>query len=266
MNEGKKGLLAVSFGTSVNVARKKNIDAIEKDLKEAFPDHTLYRAWTSKMIIKKLRERDYIQIDTVTEAMERMSADGIKEVVIQPTHVINGIENEQMTAEALSYQEHFASIRFGAPLLSSEEDFCAVIRAVMEEFEDISKEEALIFMGHGTTHHANSTYTALDRRFEDMGYRNVFLGTVEAYPSMETLMKQVHAYGAKRVILAPFMVVAGDHALNDMSGDDADSWRSRFEAAGFHVNCVLKGLGEYKGIRNLYIKHVQDVLRSGFHV
>lgn len=258
----KKGLLAVSFGTSVNATREKTIDAIEKDFKEAFPDHTLYRAWTSKMIIRKLKARDHIQIDTVTEAMERMIADGITEVVVQPTHVINGIENDQMLAEALAYQEHFTSIRFGAPLLTSEEDSCEVVRAVMAEFGGFPKEEALVFMGHGTTHYANSIYAALDYKFKDMGYPNVFLGTVEAWPSMETLLKMVRACGAKRVTLAPFMVVAGDHALNDMSGEDPDSWRNRFVSEGFTVTCVLKGLGEYQGIRNLYIKHIKDAKQN----
>lgn len=255
----KKGLLAVSFGTSVNATREKTIDAIEADFREAFPEYRLYRAWTSGMIIRKLKKRDQIQIDTVSEAMERMLADGVTEVVVQPTHVINGVENDQMTADVQKYEEHFERIRFGAPLLTGEEDFCAVVEAVMDEFRDLSLEEALVFMGHGTVHCANSVYTALYYRFKDMGYPNVFLGTVEAYPSMETLMKLVRASGARRVTLAPFMVVAGDHAINDMSGD-SDSWKSRFEAEGFAVNCVLKGLGEYRGIRRLYIKHIQDVL------
>lgn len=251
----KKGLLAVSFGTSVNETRKKTIDAIERDLREAFPDHTLYRAWTSGMIIKKLKKRDRIQIDTVKEAMERMLSEGITQVTVQPTHVINGIENDQMIADVLAFRDRLTSVRFGNPLLTSEEDSTAVIRAVMAEFQDLPEEEALVFMGHGTTHYANSIYAALDYKFKDLGFRNVFLGTVEAYPSMESLMRLVQAYGVKCVTLAPFMVVAGDHAMNDMSGDDRESWRSRFEAAGFQVNCVLKGLGEYKGVRELYVRH-----------
>ena len=256
----KKGLLAVSFGTSVNATREKTIDAIEADFREAFPEYRLYRAWTSGMIIRKLKKRDQIQIDTVTEAMERMLADGITEVVVQPTHVINGVENDQMAADVQKYEDRFERICFGAPLLTSEEDSRMVVEAVMEEFRDLPPEEALVFMGHGTAHYANSVYAALDYRFKDMGYPNVFLGTVEAYPSMETLMKRVRASGAGRVTLAPFMVVAGDHAVNDMSGDDSGSWRSRFEAEGFAVNCVLKGLGEYRGIRRLYVKHIQDAL------
>ncbi len=256
----KKGLLAVSFGTSVNASREKTIDAIEADFKEAFPDYTLYRAWTSRVIIEKLKKRDGIQIDTVGEALERMLADGVTEVVVQPTHVISGIENEQMTADILTYRDQFAAVRFGTPLLVNEEDFCAVIKAVMTEFKHISREEALVFMGHGTPHNANSTYSVLSQKLKDMGYENVFLGTVESGPSINILMQQVHAYGAKRVTLAPFMVVAGDHALNDMSGDDKDSWRKQLEASGFIVNCVLKGLGEYPGIRRLYIKHIQDAI------
>lgn len=257
---GKKGLLAVSFGTSVNETRKKTIDAIEADFREAFPDYRLYRAWTSGMIIRRLKKRDQVRIDTVAEAMERMLEDGITELVVQPTHVINGIENDQMVADVRMYEDRLERLCFGAPLLTSDEDSGAVIKAVMAEFADFPQEEALVFMGHGTTHYANSIYAALDYKFKDMGYPNVFLGTVEACPSMETLLKLVRASGARRVTLAPFMVVAGDHAMHDMSGEDRDSWRSRFEAEGFAVNCVLKGLGEYRGVRQLYIKHIQDVL------
>lgn len=260
-NTGKKGLLAVSFGTSVNETREKTIDAIEAHLREAFPNYVLYRAWTSGMIIRKLKKRDGVHIDTVKEAMERMAADGVTEVVVQPTHVINGIENEGMIADVLSYQENFGRIVFGTPLLTSDEDSSAVIEAVMAEFRDLPDEEALVFMGHGTTHYANAIYAALDYKFKDMGYKNVFLGTVEAYPSLETLIKLVRSHGTNRVTLAPFMVVAGDHAMNDMSSEDKESWRSQFEAAGFEVKCVLKGLGEYEGIRKLYAKHVRDVIK-----
>lgn len=256
--ERKKGVLVVSFGTSVNETREKTIDVIEEDIRQAFPDCALYRAWTSGMIIRKLKKRDGVHIDTVTEAAERMLKDGITEVLVQPTHVINGVENDLMIQHMLAFQGRFDRIVFGSPLLTSEEDSEETVRALMAEFGGLGKEEALVFMGHGTTHYANSIYAALDYRFKDMGYPNVFLGTVEAYPSLETLMKLVHAYGAKKVTLAPFMVVAGDHAINDMSSNDEDSWRSQFEADGFQVSCVLKGLGEYEGIRKLYVKHLKE--------
>jgi len=257
----KKGILAVSFGTSVNETREKTIDAIENDFQKSFPDFQVYRAWTSKMIIKKLLKRDGVHIDTVTQAMEKMLSEGVTTLVVQPTHVINGVENDQMIKDVMAYQDQFEKIVFGSPLLTTEEDSKAVIQAVMKEFSDFPSDEALVFMGHGTTHYANSIYAALDYRFKDMGYPNVFLGTVEAYPSLDTLLKLVNALGAKRVTLAPFMVVAGDHAINDMSSEDQDSWRSQFEAAGFEVNCILKGLGEYQEIRNLYIHHIEDALQ-----
>ena len=261
-NTKRKGLLVVSFGTSVNETREKTIDAIETDLKNAFPEYALYRAWTSGMIIRKLKKRDKIQIDTVSEAMERMLADGIRQVVVQPTHVINGIENDQMIADVRMYEDRLEDLRFGTPLLTSEEDSAAVIEAVMEEFSDLKKEEALVFMGHGTTHYANSIYAALDYKFKDMGYENVFLGTVEAYPSMETLMKLVRAHGAKQVTLAPFMVVAGDHANNDMAGDEEGSWKKAFEDAGYEVECIVEGLGGLEEIQQIFVDHAKVAAES----
>lgn len=255
-----KAILVVSFGTSVNETREKTIDRIEADIKNAFPEYAVYRAWTSGRIIRKLRQRDGVHIDTVTEAMERMLADGVTEVIVQPTHVIGGIENDRMTEDALAFQDRFMSIRFGRPLLSGEEDSDRVIRAVMEEYKELPSADALVLMGHGTPHQVNEVYAALDGRFKAMGYANVFLGTVEASPSLDTLLSSVRAYKAGRVTLAPFMVVAGDHALNDMSGDDGESWKSRFEAEGFTVRCVLRGLGEYESIRRLYVKHIQDAV------
>lgn len=255
----KKAILAVSFGTSHNDTRKVTIDAIEQEMQQAFPDCRLYRAWTSKMIIKKLKTRDQVHINTVKEAMEQMRDDGITDVLIQPTHVINGIENDLMKEDALSYQEDFHSISFGDPLLTSEQDSREVIHAVAEDFSDLKKDEVLVLMGHGTTHYANAIYAALDYTFKDLGYPNIFLGTVEAYPSMETLLKMVKAYQPKKVILAPFMIVAGDHAKNDLAGDDPESWYSQFKAAGFETEAVLKGLGEYPGIRKILVEHLRAI-------
>ena len=254
--ETKKAILAVSFGTSHSDTRAVTIDAIEQDFQNAFPDYSLYRAWTSKMIIKKLKSRDNIHVNTVKEAMEQMRADGITDVLVQPTHVINGIENDLMKEDALSYREFFHSISFGNPLLTTEEDSMEVIQAVADEFPGLKEEEVLVLMGHGTTHYANAIYAALDYTFKDKGYKNIFLGTVEAYPSMESLMRMVKEYNPSKVILAPFMIVAGDHAKNDMAGDDPESWYSQFKAAGFPVSTVVKGLGEYPGIRRLLVKHL----------
>ncbi len=257
--ETQKAILAVSFGTSHNDTRKITIDAIEKDMQDAFPEYALYRAWTSKMIIKKVNTRDAVHICTVKEAMEQMLQDGITDVLVQPTHVINGIENDLMKEDALAFREKFHSISFGDPLLTTEQDNLAVIDAITSEFQYLNEDEVLVLMGHGTTHYANAIYAALDYTFKDKGYQNIFLGTVEAYPTMESLLKMVHAYQPKKVVLAPFMIVAGDHAKNDMASSDSDSWYSQFKAEGYEVEPVLKGLGEYPGIRKLFIKHLKSI-------
>lgn len=265
MKDAKKAILVVSFGTSFHRTREKTIDRIEKDIEEAYPDYRIYRAWTSKLIIAKLLRRDHIKIPTVSEAVEQMIADGVRELVVQPTHVLNGVENDLMKEDVLKRQDAFESVAFGDPLLTTQEDNEAVIRAVMEEFSDLKEDEALVLMGHGTTHYANSIYAALDYTFKDMGYSRVFLGTVEAYPSMESLKKQIRALGPRKLVLAPFMVVAGDHAIHDMSGEDEDSWRSQFEKEGYEVVCKMKGLGEYPGVRRMYLEHVraaQDKLQK----
>lgn len=253
----QKAILAVSFGTSHDDTRTVTIDAIERELQNVFPDYPLYRAWTSKMIIKKLKNRDHIHVNTVREAMEQMKKDGITDVLVQPTHVINGMENDLMKEDALAYREDFHSISFGDPLLTSEQDNMEVIDAIAEEFSDLKVDEALVLMGHGTTHYANAIYAALDYTFKDKGHKNIFLGTVEAYPSMESILKMVNSYHPSKVILAPFMIVAGAHAKSDMAGDTEESWYSRFKEEGYEVETVLKGLGEYPGIRRIFVEHLK---------
>lgn len=258
----KKAMLVVSFGTTHSDTREKTIDMIEQNIAEAFPDYKIYRAWTSKMIIAKLAARDGIIIDSVSEAMERIKKDGITEVVVQPTHIVNGIENDAMVADVKKNANDINSIVFGNPLLTAHEDYDRVIDILMGEMDETPADTALIFMGHGTTHHANATYSALDYKFKDRGYKNVFVGTVEAYPSLETLIKNVNAAGFTKVIITPFLVVAGEHAKNDMSGDDEDSWRNRFESSGFSVSCLVKGIGEYRGIRDMFAVHALDAILS----
>lgn len=259
----KKAILVVSFGTSFAKTREKNIDAIEAAVKNAYPGYHHYRAWTSKMIMAKLLKRDNIKIPNVREAMEQMHADGITDVIIQPTHVINGIENDLMKEDALYYQDLFQSITFGNPLLTTEEDNHRVVHAVASQFAPLlNSQTALVLMGHGTTHFANSIYAALNFKFQDEGYSNIFLGTVEAYPTMDSLLKAVKKTGVCNVLLAPFMIVAGDHATNDMAGDEEESWKVQFEQAGFSVQCMLKGLGEYPEIRQLFIDHIEDAIAS----
>ena len=256
----KKAILVVSFGTSVNATREKTIDRIEADIQKSMPDRAFYRAWTSGMIIRKIEKRDGVHINTVEEAMEQMLSDGITDVIVQPTHVIRGIEYDQLKETVLEKGKEFEQVRIGTPLLTTSEDADAdaVLQAVMAEIGAIGKEETVVFMGHGTPHDINSIYTELDQRLKELGYPQAFMGTVEAEPTLDTLLEKVKTLQVKRVILAPFMVVAGDHAMNDMAGDEDDSWKSTFEKAGYEVECILKGLGEYPAVRQIYVKHAME--------
>ena len=188
-----------------------------------------------------------------------MIADGITEVIVQPTHVINGIENDLMKEDALAFKNHFERITFGDPLLTTQQDHVEIVNAICQEFSDLPSDCALILMGHGTSHYANDVYAALDYRFKDLGHDNIHLATVEGYPTLENVIRLVKEQGAKKVILTPFMIVAGDHARNDMSGEDEDSWKNQFQAAGYEVECCLKGLGEYPAVQNMLIRHVTEV-------
>lgn len=253
----QKAILVVSFGTSFNDTREKTIDVIEKKLADAFADRAFYRAWTSKMIMKKVLQRDGVKINNVTEAMEQMLADGISDVIVQPTHVMNGLENNLMKKEILRFTKEFDQITFGGPLLDKEEDKLEVIDALRKEFQ-LKDDEALVLMGHGSEHYANSIYAELDYTFKDMGYDNMHIGTVEAYPTVDSVLRLVKKQEPKKVYMAPFMIVAGDHANNDLAGEEEDSWKRLFENKGHEVECVLKGLGEYEAVQEIFVKHAQN--------
>ncbi|HIU25915.1 MAG TPA: sirohydrochlorin cobaltochelatase [Candidatus Copromorpha excrementigallinarum] len=252
----KKAILAVSFGTSHKETREKTIGAIEEDMRRRFPDYQVRRAFTSGMIMRILRERDGIQVDNVAEALKRLADEGFDQVVLQPTHIINGDEYDKLMRQARECQSLFHRLNTGKPLLTDSADYEAVCRAIMGEFSHLKKDEALVLMGHGTGHFADAAYAALDYRFKALGAENVFVGTVEGYPGIEEVRGQVRKYSPRRVILLPLMVVAGDHAVNDMAGDEEDSWRSVFEKDGYETRCVLKGLGEFPEIREIYMEHI----------
>lgn len=259
----KKGLLVVSFGTSFAETRKKNIEHVEMLLASTFPDRVFYHAYTSKMILKKLKERDQITIPTVSEAMEQIKADGITDLLIQPTHIINGIENDLMKEDVLVYQDAFTSITFGDPLLTSTEDIFCITKALVKELPALTDKEALIFMGHGSEHYANTLYAAVDYTFKRSGHSNIHMGTVEAYPKLDTILPMLKEAEISHVYLTPFMLVAGDHATNDLAGDE-DSWKTLLEAQGYRTTCVLKGLGEYDEVCDLYIHHAKEALAPSF--
>lgn len=262
-SDGAKGvILAVSFGTSYNDSRDKTIGAIENALTEAYPDYEVRRAFTSQIIIDKLKERDGLEIDNVTEALDRLVADGVKELIVQPTHVMHGYEYDDTVEEIEKYRDKFDSVTVAEPLLDTNEDYADVAAAVADDTAEYVTDEntAVVLMGHGTEHDSNSTYAKLQDVYTSNGPKNYFIGTVEATPTLDEVMRTVKDNGYTKVVLRPLMIVAGDHANNDMAGDEEDSWKSVFEKEGFEVECVLKGMGEIPAIQQIYVRHVKDAM------
>ena len=254
-------IMVVSFGTSFNDSRVKTIGGIESAIAKAFPNYEVRRAFTSQIIIDKLAERDNVDIDNVTEALDRAVADGVKNLVVQPTHLMNGYEYTDLKEELEKYSDQFDSIKLGEPLLTSDSDFEAVIKAITEDMKDYDDgETAIAFMGHGTEADSNGVYAKLQEKITAAGYKNFVIGTVEAEPSIDDVIAFAKAGSYKRVVLHPLMVVAGDHANNDMAGDEDDSWKSLLEKEGFEVVPVLEGLGQNEAIQQIYVQHVSALL------
>lgn len=260
---GEKELLVLSFGTSYNDSRRLTIGAIENDLEKAFSDYAVRRGFTANIIIDHVQRRDSILIDDVDAALNRAVNNNVKTLVVQPTHLMHGLEYDELVEAVSEYADAFEQVVFGEPLLSSDEDFSRVEKAITEwtaEYDD--GETAICFMGHGTEAASNSVYQKMQDLLTADGYTNYFVGTVEAEPSLEDVLAAVQAGNYKRVILEPLMVVAGDHANNDMAGDEEDSWKKAFEAAGYEVECLLRGLGENETIREIYVEHAQAAIDS----
>lgn len=253
-----KAILIVSFGTSYKETRKKTINKIENNIAEAFPDYKIYSAFTSRVIINKILKTENIKIPTVREALETIKAAGIKDIIVQPTHVINGFENDDMLSVINEYADNFNSIKIGKPLLSNENDYKELIEIVHKEFSFVKNNEILVCMGHGTGHHANSTYPALDYMFKEKGYENFFVASVEGYPYLKNILGRLKDFRPSKIYITPIMIVAGNHALIDMAGDDENSWKSILEKEGFNVECIIKGLGEYEGISRMFINHIKN--------
>ena len=258
---GENELLVVSFGTSFNDNRRNTIGAIEDALEKAFPDWSVRRAFTSQIIIDHVKSRDGEEIDNVKQALDRAVANGVKRLVVQPTHLMNGLEYTDLTEEVSQYADAFDKISIGEPLLSTDEDFKSVEEAITgatASYDD--GQTAIVFMGHGTEADSNSIYSKMQENLKADKYDNYYIGTVEATPSVTDVLEQVKAGDYKRVVLRPLMVVAGDHANNDMAGDEDDSWKSIFEAAGYNVECVLEGLGSVDAIHEIYVAHAQKAV------
>ena len=258
---GEKELLVVSFGTSFNDSRRMTIGGIERALQRAFPDWSVRRAFTSQIIIDHVKNRDDEVIDNVAEALDRAVENGVKTLVVQPTHLMHGYEYTDLVEELAGYADAFESITVGEPLVSSEEDFAltaAVLADVTADYDD--GKTAIVYMGHGTEAASNEIYAKMQQLMTDAGYENYFIGTVEAEPSVDDVLALVNAGSYERVVLRPMMIVAGDHANNDMAGDEEDSWKSVFEAAGYDVECVLQGLGQSRVIQQMFVQHTADAI------
>lgn len=259
-----KEILVVSFGTSYSNSRHVTIGAVEDAIREAYPDYQVRRAFTSQIIIDKLKKEENIEIDNVKQALDRAVANGVKTLIVQPTHLMNGLEYNDLKKELDKYKDKFDKIALGEPLLTSDEDFKQVIAAITNDTKEyLDGETAICFMGHGTEADSNKVYATLQEKLKAAGYNDYFVGTVEATPSVDDLIAQVKESGKyKRVILQPLMVVAGDHANNDMAGDEEGSWATKFKAAGFEVKPVLRGLGQNYDIQKIYLEHVKAAIDS----
>ena len=258
MSTIKKAILVTSFGTTYNENRAKTIDALESLVQERFPDWEVRRAFTSRMVIKRLKERDGICIDYVSEAMDKLSREGFQEVVVQPTHIVNGKEYDDVVRIVDGHVGDIRSLKMSRPLLTSSEDYDKVVKVVEDTLiPKLSEKGALVLMGHGSTHYANASYCQLQMKFWSAGHRNVFVTTVEGYPEFDETLEFMRDGDYEDVLVYPLMLVAGDHANNDMAGDEDGSWRLAFEDAGYQVECVLTGLGEMEAIQDLFAAHAQ---------
>ena len=282
---GDNELLVVSFGTSFNDSRVKDIKGIEDALQEAYPDWSVRRAFTAQIIINHVQARDGEKIDNMQQAMDRAVANGVKNLVVQPTHLMHGAEYDEMVEMIDSYRDKFETVAVAEPLLGEVGSDASVIN---QDKEDVAKavtaaavkeagydslsaaaedKVAFVFMGHGTSHTAKVSYSQMQTTMQTLGYDNVFIGTVEGEPeetACENVIEAVKAAGYTKVVLRPLMVVAGDHANNDMAGSDEDSWLSQFTASGAFdsIDCQIAGLGEIEDIQSLYIAHTKAAIDS----
>ena len=262
--EPKPVILVTSFGTSYPSSRHATIGAIEADIREAFADYDVRRAFTAQIIIDHIEKDTGRHVDNFEEAMDKLVAEGVKEVIVQPTHLMDGFEYTDIKNSLADYEDKFEKIALGAPLLASEEDQIAVAEAVkqaMERYED--DDTAICLMGHGTEAESNAIYATMQQVFEDLGYKNYFIATVEATPTFADATKAAKDAGYTKAVLRPFMVVAGDHANNDMADpEDPESFVSVLTEAGFETQCVIEGLGQLDTIDEIYVRHVQDAIDS----
>ena len=250
----EKALLVISFGTSYAQTRERTIGVIERKLAERFPDRDVRRAWTSNFIIKKVAKTEGLAIDTPEEALQKLADAGVTDVIVQPTHLSDGYENRRMLGIVRTFADRFERIAVGRPLLDTEEDRNRVAQIMRNLCRD---DGALLLMGHGSEKHPVPVYGQLQDSLAAAGANNVFVGTVEGTPAFEDAKVLLDRSGYRKVTLAPLMIVAGDHAVNDLAGDTPDSWRKQLETEGYTTEVILAGLGEYEEIQDMFAEHAE---------
>ena len=257
----KKALLVISFGTSYEQTRQKNIEACEQQLSAAYSDRDVFRAFTSEMIIRKLCKRDGLLINNPREALKQLAEQGYQDVAIQSLHVINGDEYEKIANEVRSFSDCFHHLVLGTPLLSSFADYQQLLAALQAQMPPLAADERVVFMGHGASHFAFSAYACLDHLMTSLNFP-ALVGAVESYPEIDHIISRLQQQGVRKVHLMPLMLVAGDHAINDMASEEPDSWRSQLEAAGISAQPWLQGLGENPLIRQMFVQHLASALQQ----
>lgn len=248
----KKAIIAASFGTTYEKALENSISALENTFAASFPEYEVIRAFTSRHVISALRKKGSI-VDTVSDAFEKLIAEGFDEIIVQPTHIIGGNEYERLCREAEMFRERFKRLVIGRPLISDDDDIGAVCGFFEKKF---GGEKAVAIMGHGTEHAANRVYQKLWDRFAADGFDNIFVGAMEGTLTISDIIPKLKSGGYHEIVVTPLLLVAGEHAYNDMAGDRPSSWKSVLEAEGFGFVPVIKGLGEYEEIRSLYAEHI----------
>ncbi len=254
----KKAILVISYGTSFKDTMEKTINATEKVIAEAFPDRELKTAWTSRAVIKVAEKKMDRRFPFIDEVLESMIKDGFDDVVIQSTHIMNGLEYDFVVDSVKKYRNSFKSVKIGSPLLTTEKDYDEVVDLIKKEFVPLAEDGSLLLMGHGTVHPANATYSELQLKIFDEGLYHTYVTTVEGFPNYESTLKMMRSHSPKKVTLVPFMLVAGDHANNDLAGDGEDSLKNVMKNNGFDVKCIVKGLGEIPSFQKMFVEHAKN--------
>jgi len=262
LKKAKIGILVVSFGTSILGTLKNCIEDTENEIKNEFKEYEVRRAFTSGIIIRKLKKQRGIYIDTVSEALDKMKDEGFSEVYVQPLHIMPGDEYDKVVRCINEYQESFSKLLLGRPVLYRKNDYVIAARAFEKQLPPFSENEAVVLMGHGSSHPSNSSYALFQYVLDDLEIKNTFVATVEGYPAIDNIIPKLKKNNIEKVTLMPFMLVAGDHAINDMAGEDEDSWKQMLKSEGFEVNTYLHGLGENKAFQEIYVQHIRDCIEG----